>query len=71
MHAHDSADDFEDKVQLLKGKQDKYSKLKSLVKIAEGQYFGDEEGFEIKKKQYFVKVTALDTVLFSINKSKI
>lgn len=71
MHAHDSADDFEDKVQLLKGKQDKYSKLNSLVKIAEGQYFGDEEGFEIKKKQYFAKVTALDTVLFSINKSKI
>ena len=39
--------------------------------MAEGQYFGDEEGFEETRKQYYAKVTALDTVLFSINKSKI
>ena len=42
-----------------------------MLKVGEGCYFGDEEGLEPQKKQYYAKVSSLNTMLFVISKNKI
>lgn len=42
-----------------------------MLKVGEGCYFGDEEGLEPQSKQYYAKVSALNTMLFVISKHKI
>jgi hypothetical protein len=42
-----------------------------VLKVGEGCYFGDEEGLEPQKKQYYARVSSLNTMLFVISKHKI
>ena len=48
-----------------------YRESEQVLKVGEGCYFGDEEGLEPQKKQYYAKVSALNTMLFVISKYKI
>jgi CRP-like cAMP-binding protein len=47
------------------------SEFKSLLKLCEGSYFGDEEGFIDTTKIYFAKVTSVEAMFFVVGKDKI